>query len=268
MSQETHDGKSPSLDAVANAAGLSKFHFNRVYKLATGETPQQTLTRFKLVRGADQLRDPDVSIIDAAFSAGYGSSQAFAKALKRVLSASASEIRYDQEQLSAAIETLVIPQTGEKNDISIEIARIEPFEAIALRTDGTYPSLNETFWALFEAAGDPTNVQAILGQPYGDIDADVESTLRFDCSLKLTERLKSLPEGIERTKISGGAKLLTRHLGSYDLLPDAIDRLYMAAMSIEEAQVADEPLLFHYLDDPETTAEEQLRTDIYLPLNV
>ena len=266
MSEKTRDGKTPDLEAIAMAAGLSKYHFNRVYKLATGETPQETLTRFKLARAADQLRDHEVSVTDAAFAAGYGSSQAFAKALKRVLSASATDVRIDHERLGNAIETLKIPQSRGEGSVSIEIAKLEPFEAIAIRTDSAYPALNERYWALFEAAGDPAIVEAILGQPYGDIGPDNWNTLRFDCSLKLSAPAKTYPENIVETQIIGGPALLKRHLGSYDHLPASIDDLYHAALCMKDVKIAEEPLLFHYLDDPEITAEAELRTDVYLPL--
>ncbi|MEM6900537.1 MAG: GyrI-like domain-containing protein [Pseudomonadota bacterium] len=271
ISKETHGGRTPQLETVADAAGLSKFHFNRIYKLATGETPQETLTRFRLAQAAERLRDPDVSVTDAAFSAGFGSSQAFAKAMKRVLSTSASSMRGDADRLAAAIETLVAPQQPEdadQSDLVVEIAQIEPFKAIALRTDGTYPSLNATYWALFEAAGDPSAVQAILGRPYGGIRPDETETLRFDCALKLTEEPDHLPDSIIEAEVEGGVYLLTRHVGSYDQLPDAVDRLYLTALSQSDLRISDEPMLFHYLDDPETTAETELRTDLYLPFNL
>lgn len=269
MSEKTRSGESPDLDEIAAAAGLSKYHFNRLYRLATGETPGETLTRFKLSQATERLRNPDVSVTEAAFSAGYGSSQSFAKALKRVLSASATSIREDAERLGHAIETLIVSQTEDgqdRADLSVEIAQIEPFKAIALRTDGTYPSLNASYWALFEAAGGPDAVEAILGRPYGDIGSDTHDDFRFDCALKLTGPAGRLPDNMTHTNINGGAYLVTRHVGSYDQLPDAIDRLYLSALSIDEARLSDEPLLFHYLDDPEMNAEADLRTDLYLSL--
>lgn len=270
MSEETRDGNTPSLERIANAAGLSKFHFNRVYKLATGETPQETLTRFKLARATDQLKNPDKSVTDVAFSVGYGSSQAFAKALKRVLATSASSIRADEERLAKAIETLVVPSTAQsrtRSDLLIEIAKLDPFEAIAMRTDGTYPSLNVVYEALFAAAGGPQFVEAILGQPFGDIELDLANALRFDCALKLSSDALVNSHDQARMRILEGAYLLVRHTGAYDRLPESIDRLYLAALSQDEVQIGDAPLLFHYLDDPESTDEASLRTDIYLPVS-
>ncbi|MEL7451660.1 MAG: GyrI-like domain-containing protein, partial [Pseudomonadota bacterium] len=132
------------------------------------------------------------------------------------------------------------------------------------------PSLNSTYWSLFEAAGGPENVAAILGRPHGYIGADDGSApagLRFDCALKLRTLDAEYPEPMRMQSVPGGNFLLTRHIGAYDKLPDAVDRLLLAALAVPELAIADEPMLFHYIDDPETTEEAALRTDVYLKIS-
>ncbi|MEL7449933.1 MAG: helix-turn-helix transcriptional regulator, partial [Pseudomonadota bacterium] len=126
IADEVGDGEEPELDAIADAAGLSKFHFHRLYKLATGETCRDTIIRFRLARATQILRDPQITVTEAAFSVGYASSQAFAKAMKRLLDTSASSLRSDGERLDAAIESLAVPQTADGEplpDLKVEIAR-------------------------------------------------------------------------------------------------------------------------------------------------
>ncbi|MEM0986242.1 MAG: GyrI-like domain-containing protein [Pseudomonadota bacterium] len=264
MSGAVGEARVPSLDEIATASGLSKFHFHRLFRLVTGETCSDALTRIRLARAANLLKDPAVTVTDAAFSAGYGSSQSFAKALKRVLDQSASSLRASDDRLAAAVETLAVPEQASATAMRIEIAAFDPFDVITIRTDGTYPALNVVYGALFEAAGDPGLVDAILGTPFGDIGSAED--LRFDCALKLAADADALPEGVSRTRIDGGAFLLARHVGSYDGLPDTLDQLYLAALAAEDIRIGAAPALFHYLDDPETTAEADLRTDLYLPV--
>lgn len=269
MAESLEADEIPSLEDIAEASGLSKFHFNRLYRLITGETTRDTITRLRLARAANLLKDPKVAVTDAAFMAGYSSSQAFAKALRRVLNMKATEIRQSEERLASVVETLVTPlsETGQADPaLKVELASFEPFEVIATRTDGTYPSLNSHYYALFEAAGGPDNVLAILGHPYGDIGAEDLSDLQFDCALKVRARPETLPENCATQARQGGAFLLTRHVGDYAGLPDAIDRLYRTVIANPDIKIADEKMTFHYLDDPEETPTEALRTDIYLPL--
>lgn len=261
----------PSLENIAAASGLSKFHFNRLYRLVTGETTRDTVTRLRLARAANMLKDPKVTVTDAAFTAGYSSSQAFAKALRRVLDASASEIRESEDRLTSAIETLVTPINDDgvlEPALKVRVASLEPFDVISMRTDGAYPALNAHYWTLFEAAGGEENVLAILGAPHGDIDPSQNQDLRFDCALKLAHQRHDLPDNIQRDVVRGGIYLMTRHTGPYAGLTDAVDRLYLTVLSDPEIEIADDRMVFHYIDDPDNHAPEVLRTDLYLPLNI
>lgn len=269
---EIRQERTPALADIAAAAGLSKYHFHRLYALATGETCQQTIMRLRLARAADTLKDPQMSVTDAALDAGYGSSQAFAKSIKRLLHQSASDLRADPERLASAIEDLsvpALPEGAQMPQVQIQLASLDPFDVIAVRTDGAYPALNAVYWSLFEAAGDPRHVEAIIGLPHGSIAAgDDDANLRFDCGLKLSAMPPLLPDAVEQRTLPGGTALLARHLGPYDDLTASVDALYKACLSLEVLRLADQPCRFHYLDDPEKTQEAQLRTDIYLPIAV
>lgn len=271
MSEETRAGNVPYLEAVALAAGLSEYHFSRVYKLATGEAPEETLARFKLAQTAEKLQNLDTAVAKVALNVSHTSTISISKAIRRVLSLTSAVTKSDEDSLSDASETIVIPRSSNgvaRSDLAIDVAQIEPFETISKRTDGTYPKLNVAYEALFAATGGPEQVQAILGRPFGDISSEARDELRFECSLKVSDRSEQLPSDIIASKVSGGMYLRTRHLGSYDHLSDAIDRLYLAALSHEGIQMADAPLLIHYIDDPESVAEGELRTDVYLELSV
>lgn len=269
MADVLAEERTPSLDEVARHVGLSKFHFHRLYTLVTGETCQDTLTRLRLAKAARALENPKTSVTDAAFEAGYGSSQSFAKAFRRHVSESASALRADPQRLADAVQALTTPTTkhGDAPPLRIELASFEPFSILAIRTEGAYPKLNATYYALFEAVGDPTLVEAIVGRPWQDITASEGIALPFDCGLKVLQAPGELPPRIHREDVDGGRFLLTRHTGAYAGLPNAIDRLYRFALGDPDVRIADQPLLFHYVDDPEETPETALRTDVYLPLD-
>ena len=74
----------PSLQDLAHIAAISPFHFHRVYRAITGETPHGTVRRLRLARAAVMLRTSDKSVTDIAFDVGYESSQSFSKAFREV----------------------------------------------------------------------------------------------------------------------------------------------------------------------------------------
>ncbi|MTV24068.1 helix-turn-helix transcriptional regulator [Nitriliruptoraceae bacterium ZYF776] len=70
------------LDAMAGDAATSPFHFSRLLSRATGEPPVAMRRRVLLERACWQLRR-GTPVTDAAFDAGYGSVEGFARAFAR-----------------------------------------------------------------------------------------------------------------------------------------------------------------------------------------
>jgi AraC family transcriptional regulator, regulatory protein of adaptative response / methylated-DNA-[protein]-cysteine methyltransferase len=63
----------PTLTELAAAAGISRFHFHRVFKEITGTTPRQWGEAHRLGRFAARL-DAGESVADATYGAGFGAS--------------------------------------------------------------------------------------------------------------------------------------------------------------------------------------------------
>jgi AraC family transcriptional regulator of adaptative response/methylated-DNA-[protein]-cysteine methyltransferase len=66
----------PSLDALAAAAGMSRYHFHRVFKAATGLTPRAYAAAHRARRVREHLRQGD-SVTQALYGAGFNSSGRF-----------------------------------------------------------------------------------------------------------------------------------------------------------------------------------------------
>jgi AraC family transcriptional regulator of adaptative response/methylated-DNA-[protein]-cysteine methyltransferase len=66
----------PDMAAIAKAVGLSRFHFHRLFKAATGLTPGAYLRAFRRDRTMAAL-GKGATVTDAIHSAGYGSTSRF-----------------------------------------------------------------------------------------------------------------------------------------------------------------------------------------------
>lgn len=259
----------PKLDEIAQASNLSKYHFHRLYRIVTGETCHQTITRLRLARGVAALSEPNYSVTDAGMIAGFSSSQSFAKAMKKFTSETATDLRADPERLALIVHKLGhATSINSKMPLAIELASIEPFEIVVTRTEGIYPELHQTYGSLFELAGGPEGVLAILGLPHGDIDGLEPEALMFECGLKVVDIRTPLPAAFAMRDVLSGHYLLARNVGSYDNLPNTVDTLYRYMLSNENIGISDQPLMFHYLDDPDETHEYDLCTDIYLKIDI
>jgi AraC-like DNA-binding protein len=80
-----------SLAQLARDAGMSPFHFARVFHELTGVPPHRYLLRRRLAVAVQQLRD-GASVTDTCFAVGFGSSSHFIRAFRRTVGVSPSRI--------------------------------------------------------------------------------------------------------------------------------------------------------------------------------
>ena len=91
---EENLGQPLLLEAIAQAAHFSPYHFHRLYRAITGETLYQFIQRIRLERAASRLRSElDASVTVIALESGFSSSATFARAFKGYFGISASAYR-------------------------------------------------------------------------------------------------------------------------------------------------------------------------------
>ena len=82
-----------SLERISSLAGLSKFHFARLFKRCTGLSPMQYYNRLKIDFVKDQLQHTDAAITDIACKMGYSDISTFEKSFKKICRLSPSQYR-------------------------------------------------------------------------------------------------------------------------------------------------------------------------------
>ena len=81
------------LDAAAGQAGLSPFHFLRLFSRVLGVTPHQYLVRSRLRQAARLLADADIAITDIAYDVGFGDLSNFVRTFHRAAGVSPGAFR-------------------------------------------------------------------------------------------------------------------------------------------------------------------------------
>ena len=81
---ESNLEKELDLEAIAQAAGYSKFHLNRLFARETGCTIYKYLQARRLTVAAEKLVKTTLPIAQIAYDAGYNSQQAFTLAFKQL----------------------------------------------------------------------------------------------------------------------------------------------------------------------------------------
>jgi AraC family transcriptional regulator len=81
------------LDRLAAQAGLSKFHFTRLFKAATGVSPSQYQLNLRMDAARRLLRETKRSVVEIALEAGYNNPSHFARLFRRETGLTPSDYR-------------------------------------------------------------------------------------------------------------------------------------------------------------------------------
>jgi AraC family transcriptional regulator len=82
-----------SVEALAELVDLSPFHFSRVFKHATGMSPLQFVTRERITRAQQLIRETSSSLIEIALEVSYTSPSSFSKVFRRITGVTPTEFR-------------------------------------------------------------------------------------------------------------------------------------------------------------------------------
>lgn len=80
---EARLGEAFDLGRSAKVAGMSTFHFSRLFKHATGQSPSQYFIRLRMARARQLLRETERSVIEIGLEVGYASPSHFAQIFRR-----------------------------------------------------------------------------------------------------------------------------------------------------------------------------------------
>ncbi|MGH6709481.1 MAG: helix-turn-helix transcriptional regulator [Bradyrhizobium sp.] len=90
---DAHSHRQIDLDDAAAQAGISPFHFLRLFSDVLGVTPHQYLVRSRLRHAARRLADDDSAITDIAYDVGFGDLSNFVRTFHRAAGASPLKFR-------------------------------------------------------------------------------------------------------------------------------------------------------------------------------
>lgn len=88
-----------TLDEMARAAHLSKFHFAREFVAAYGETPRSYLTRRRIERAKDLLRTANLTVTEVCYLVGFSSPGSFSSRFRELVGASPNQYRAAQPEV-------------------------------------------------------------------------------------------------------------------------------------------------------------------------
>jgi AraC family transcriptional regulator len=82
-----------SLESLAELVELSPFHFSRVFKQTVGMTPLQFVTRERITRAQQLIRETKRNLIEIGLEVGYKNPSHFAQVFRRVVGVTPTDFR-------------------------------------------------------------------------------------------------------------------------------------------------------------------------------
>jgi AraC-like DNA-binding protein len=90
---DRHYAEPLDLDELAAIAGLSKFHFQRLFKATYGITPAAYLSARRIERAQDLLRATNLTVTEVCHSVGYSSLGSFSGRFRELVGETPSEFQ-------------------------------------------------------------------------------------------------------------------------------------------------------------------------------
>ncbi|WP_368186425.1 GyrI-like domain-containing protein [Aestuariibius sp. HNIBRBA575] len=253
-----------SLDNLAEVAAMSRFHWHRVFHAMTGETCAEVVRRMRLHRAACWLVQTDWPVADVAAKVGYPSPQSFSRTFKAAFGLSPVSYRARGDLTAAQI-------MKSKGDFAMFDVKIENRAALTLAGmahKGPYLEIGSKFEQVAAVATSRNlwpSTRGMAGVYYDDPNAVAQADLRSHAGLILAEGV-AVPDGLEQITTHGGKTAILTYKGPYSGLKAAYDYLYGSWLPQSGQEPAEAACYEVYLNDPSQVPEDELLTEINLPL--
>lgn len=218
---EDHLDEPLSVDRIAHQAGLSPYHFSRVFTAAIGRSVMDYVRTRRLMRGARRLTaDPGVKLVDMAADCGFESQEAFTRAFKRLFGVSPGRFRrgFDISPVQGhpAMTTSPIPATPAAPAVPVaqrpDLVHLDEFFVAGPsgRFDDDSKATIPRLWPRLMGAL-PFAGQVPSWTSYGVVSRVSASEGSFDYMAAVAVSPEgALPEGFTRLKIPAATYLVFR----------------------------------------------------------
>lgn len=254
----THLDQDLRLDALADVAGFSPYHWHRLYRAVRGETAARTVERLRLERAAALLTETTLPLTRIAARSGFANVATFGRAFARSYGVPPGRFR-DGAERTVFCAPAPEPQRGE---YSVEVVDGDRLVLAASQHRGSYLHIGQAFARVRDRIGSVGRMVAIFED---DADATPTTALRSAAGVVI-DACDSVPEGLERIVIPAGRIAVLRYVGSYALMHTAYQWLYGTWLPASGEEPRDHPVFEEYLTDPAVTAPTDAVTEIRLPV--
>ena len=270
-------GNKISLDEISKESGSSKYHFTRVFMSYAGETPFKTIQRLRIEHSLKIIEEEQLSMTEISQIAGFETPSAFNKVFKKWTNLSPSDFRNigKEEKESIRYSLALSPKTKElkmRLNLTKEPEIVDRNETLVwtLKTEGEHFSeIAPAIWMDFLKFLGPHFPELAESEFMGissilhGVESESKSIYKAAVSVSPQSGLKI--EGLEKEMLPKRryAKFLLKgpHVGVWPAFEESLNVVNESELELGEGEC-----LEVYLNDPSQIPEEDLLTEILIPI--
>lgn len=268
---EAHLQEPLTVERLSQVAHFSRFHFHRQFADYLGTSVARYILLLRLRRASFQLAfNRQTRIIEIALEAGFENPESFSRAFRHTFGLSPSQFRR-QPDWQSWHERYRFRLPERNITVQVEIVEFGTTRVAALEHLGPAEKVNDSVARFIDwrkSTGlSPKNSSRTFGIAYDNPDTTEPARFRFDvCGEVQAAEVPANAQGVVAKTIPGGRCARVRHLGAHTRIGESIYPLYRDWLPGSGEELRDFPLFFHYLNLLPDTPENEMLTDIYLPL--
>lgn len=266
----THLNENLDIAHLAQIGNYSPFHFHRIMRAYLGESLGAFIIRLRMETAVTLLAHSNEAINDIAFNVGYDNPPSFNKAFKKRYGISPMEYRKNSGNLFKK-ESSKIKFYAMENLKSLQprIKSLKKKKVVYAQALGSYNESASKAWdAVCKFAADKKLYgfkTEFIGISHDDPNVTDSEKLRYDACITINKVVQ--PEGeVGVQEIEGGKFAIFTHKGAYEKLIDSYNYIFGKWLPESGNELRNVCGFEKYLNTPEKTKAEKLRTEIYVPI--
>jgi AraC family transcriptional regulator len=256
---------------LAGLAGISAFHFHRIFRALTGETMLSFVQRRRLLRAIELINEGRFTLTEIAMEAGFDSGSSLSRAFRKYLGCSPTEYC---KQHSSPLLPPPHPSSSGREKMQVEIREMRSRAALIVERKGMVDqnfnqAAAEAFRVLVGEIKRVNGWHAIrecIGMCPDEASMVPDAEARYQAGFFYEGELPPMNEEVQCVTVPGGRWAVSVHQGSYETLWQSWNRLYRDYLPASGLVLRDVAPFEIYLNDKRRVSPEELRTEIWIPI--
>jgi AraC family transcriptional regulator len=266
-----HPGDDWATPKLAGLAGISAFHFHRIFRALTGETMFAFLQRRRLLRALELIHEGRFTLTEIALECGFDSGSSLSRAFQKHFHCSPSEYRRQHPPL---LLPPARPRAKRKTTTPVEIRRARPRTALIVERKGLIEqNFNQAAAAAFRVLINEIKrvnawpfIRERIGMCPDEASMIPDAEARYQAGFCYEGDVPAMNDEVQRVTIPGGRWAVSLHQDSYETLWQSWNCLYRDWLPASGLELREATPFEIYLDDPKQVSPEALRTEIWVPI--